>query len=117
MGENKESNTSIIEGLALVTDAIQTMFPDGKVICVYELIDEDFKQVQTNFRKIDRSHNRFSIYISGTEHVFINENFKPLVIKEPKKKTIFIGQNKEHYKKNKETLDKKIKNMPKKIKR
>jgi hypothetical protein len=51
MGENKESNTSIIEGLALVTDAIQTMFPDGKVICVYELIDEDFKQVQTNFRK------------------------------------------------------------------
>jgi hypothetical protein len=88
MGENQESNTSIIEGLALVTDAIQTMFPDGKVICVYELIDEDFKQVQINFRKIDRSHNRFSIDISGTEHVFINENFKPIVIKEPKKKTI-----------------------------
>ena len=53
MGENQESNTSVIEGLALVTDAVQTMFPDGKVICVYELIEEDFKKVQSNFRKIN----------------------------------------------------------------
>ena len=53
MAENQESAPNIIENLALVTDAIQTIFPDGKIICVYELNDEDYKKVQVNFRKID----------------------------------------------------------------
>ena len=88
MAENQESNTSVIEGLALVTDAMQTMFPEGKLICVYELYEEDFKKVQSNFRKIDSVHNRFSIDISGVEHVFISEKYKPVVIEKPKKKTI-----------------------------
>ena len=73
MAENQESTTDIIQELALVTDAMQTMFPKGKIICVYELNDEDFKKVQTNFRKIDHQHQRFSIDISGLEHVFIHE--------------------------------------------
>jgi hypothetical protein len=90
MAENQESTTSVIEGLALVTDAMQTMFPDGKMICVYELDIEDYKKVQSNFRKIDEGHNRFSIDISGTEHVFINEKSlltKP-VEETPKKKSV-----------------------------
>ena len=73
MAENQESTTDIIQELALVTDAMQTMFPNGKIICVYELNNEDFKKVQTNFRKIDHQHQRFSIDISGLEHVFIHE--------------------------------------------
>ena len=76
MAENQESPSNIIENLALVTDAIQTIFPDGKIICVYELNNEDFKKVQENFRKIDHTHKRFSIDISGLEHVFIHENFQ-----------------------------------------
>lgn len=89
MEENKENNTSVIEGLALITDAMQTLFPEGKMICVYELDEFDFKDVQKNFRKIDSQHNRFSIDISGTEHVFINQKFNTPIIKEepPKKKT------------------------------
>lgn len=79
MGENQESTVNIIENLALVTDAIQTMFPDGKIICVYELKEKDFKKVQNNFRKIDSGFNRFSVDMSGTEHVFINSSFQPLV--------------------------------------
>ena len=59
MAEDQESPPSVIENLALVTDAIQTMFPDGKIICVYELNDQDFKKVQENFRKIDNQHKRF----------------------------------------------------------
>ena len=55
MAEDQKSPPSVIENLALVTDAIQTMFPDGKIICVYELNDQDFKKVQENFRKIDKS--------------------------------------------------------------
>jgi len=82
MEENKESVIGVIEKLALVTDGLQNIFPDGKVICVYELDDEDFKKVQENFRKIDHSHKRFSIDISGIEHVFIHENFERPEIKE-----------------------------------
>lgn len=73
MAENQESTPNIIESLAMVTDAIQTIFPEGKVICVYELNQTDFKKVQENFRKIDHQHQRFSVDISGLEHVFINE--------------------------------------------
>ena len=67
MAENQESAPNIIENLALVTDAIQTIFPDGKIICVYELNDEDYKKVQVNFRKIDNVNKRFSVDISGLE--------------------------------------------------
>ena len=35
--------------------------------------DEDFKKVQSNFRKIDNQHKKFSIDISGVQHVFIHE--------------------------------------------
>lgn len=84
MEENKESSPGVIENLALVTDAIQTMFPDGKIICVYELNEDDYKKVQVNFRKIDNTHNRFSVNISGLEHVFISEKYK----EEPPKVTL-----------------------------
>ena len=75
MEENKESVVGVLEKLALVTDGIQNIFPEGKIICVYELNEEDFKTVQENFRRIDHSHKRFSIDISGVEHVFIHEEY------------------------------------------
>lgn len=78
MAENQESNPDVIENLALVTDAMQTIFPDGKIICVYELNEIDFKRVQNHFRKIDHQHKRFSIDISGLEHVFIHEEYNNL---------------------------------------
>ena len=85
MAENQESAPNIIENLALVTDAIQTIFPDGKIICVYELNDEDYKKVQVNFRKIDNVNKIFSVDISGLEHVFIHEDYQEEVkIEEPK---------------------------------
>ena len=95
MAENQESNPDVIENLALVTDAMQTIFPEGKMICVYELNEEDFKKVQNHFRKIDHQHKRFSIDISGLEHVFIHEGYsdltdttkeeEPKIEEEPKK--------------------------------
>ena len=67
-------SSDLLENLALLTDGIQTLFPDGKVICVFELNDDDFKKVQGNFRKIDSGHKKFSIDMSGVEHVFIHED-------------------------------------------
>jgi hypothetical protein len=74
MEESKKSVDGVLENLALITDALQTLFEDGKMICVFELKDEDFKKVQSNFRKIDNQHKKFSIDISGVEHVFIHED-------------------------------------------
>ena len=88
MEENKESVIGVIEKLALVTDGLQNIFPDGKVICVYELNEEDYKSVQKHFRQIDHFHNKFSVDISGLEHVFINESVMSEVTEEkPQEKT------------------------------
>ena len=37
MEEDKKSTDGVLENLALITDAMQTLFPDGKMICVFEL--------------------------------------------------------------------------------
>ena len=91
MEEDKKSVDGVLENLALITDAMQTLFPEGKMICVFELSDDDFKKVQNNFRKIDRGHKKFSIDMSGVEHVFIHEDsvdysFEDSKKEEPKKK-------------------------------
>lgn len=83
MDENQKS-PSVIESLAIITDALQSLFPEGKIICLYELNEEDFKKVQDNFRKIDSEHTRFSIDISDLEHVFINKE-KQVFFEEPVK--------------------------------
>jgi hypothetical protein len=84
MGEDQKS-PDILESLAIITDAMQTLFPDGKMICVYELKEEDYKKVQQNFRKIDHYHNKFSLDMSGLEHVFVLENTFDEPKEEPKK--------------------------------
>jgi len=85
MEEDKKSVDGVLENLALITDAMQTLFPEGKMICVFELSDDDFKKVQSNFRKIDRGHKKFSIDMSGVEHVFIHEESVDYLYEEPKK--------------------------------
>jgi hypothetical protein len=74
MDENQKSTDGVLENLALITDAMQTLFPEGKMICVFELNNDDFKKVQSNFRKIDIGFKKFSIDMSGVEHVFIHED-------------------------------------------
>lgn len=80
MEENQKSTVEPIEKLAIITEALQDLFPDGKTICVFELQREDFKKIQGNFRTIDHTHSKFSINISGVDFVFIDEsNKEPLV--------------------------------------
>ena len=86
MEEDKKSVDGVLENLALITDAMQTLFPEGKMICVFELNDEDFQKVQKNFRKIDRDYKKFSIDMSGVEHVFIHEDSVDYKFEEPRTK-------------------------------
>jgi hypothetical protein len=73
MEENYKSIDGIIEKLALVSDAVDSLFPEGKSAVVFQLKNEDFKKVQNNFREIDRNHKQFKIDISGVEFIFLEE--------------------------------------------
>ena len=48
MGETEKNINDILEKLVIVTDAANNIFPSGKTILVYELDNEDFKEVQKN---------------------------------------------------------------------
>jgi len=74
MEENKESVIGVMEKLAMITDATQSLFPNGKSVLVFELPENDFREVQKNFREIDRDFTKFKIDISGVELIFILEN-------------------------------------------
>jgi hypothetical protein len=71
MEENQKSIDGIIEKLALVADAIDSLFPDGKSAIAFELKSGDFKRVQNNFRQVDHTHKQFKIVISNTEFMFL----------------------------------------------
>ena len=73
MEENNKSIDGIVEKLALIVDATDNLFPDGKMAVVFQLNETDFKRVQDNFREIDRNHKEFKIDISGTEFIFLQE--------------------------------------------
>ena len=73
MEENSKSIDGIVEKLALIVDATDDLFPEGKMAVVFQLNETDFKRVQDNFREIDRGHKEFKIDISGTEFIFLQE--------------------------------------------
>jgi hypothetical protein len=71
MAENQKSIDGIIEKLALIADATDSLFPVGRKAVVFELQLKEFKKVQNNFRDIDRLHKSFKIDISGVEFIFL----------------------------------------------
>jgi len=73
MEENFKSIDGVIEKLALVSEAVESLFPDGRSAVVFQLNNEDFKKVQNNFREIDKGHKQFKIDISGVEFIFLEE--------------------------------------------
>ena len=73
MEQNQKSIDGIVEKLALIVEATDSLFPNGKMAVVFQLNDVDFKRVQENFREVDRNHKQFKIDISGTEFIFLQE--------------------------------------------
>jgi hypothetical protein len=71
MDENKKSVDGVIQKLAIISDAIESLFPDGKCMIAFELKEKDYKTVQKNFRDVDRNYKQFKIDISNTEFIFL----------------------------------------------
>jgi hypothetical protein len=86
MAENKESISGDLEKLALITDGIQNVVPDGVGVIVFELKPHDFYRVKNYFKQLGLNEGRFKIDISGVEVIFILEGSIEKEIKEEEKK-------------------------------
>lgn len=71
MEENTEVIYGLIERMALVSDAIDSLFVNGKKVIVIELNKFDFEQTKKQFKTVDPKLNQFKIDISGIEFIFI----------------------------------------------
>ena len=76
MAENKNPTLGELEKLALLSDYISDIFPDGEAIVVYELKNEDYTKMISKFREIDRHHKQFTIEISGVDFHFMLDEEK-----------------------------------------
>jgi len=104
MEENKNSFEDSLTNLALIVDGAQKLFPRSKSVLIYELNQDDFNYVRSNFRNLKIDDTQIKIDISGTEIVFILENSykeEPIVVEEEKKEEKEI----------KETFFSKLKNL------
>lgn len=87
MAENKNSFEDSLTNLALIVDGAQKLFPRSKSVLIYELNQDDFNYVKSNFRNLKIDDTQIKIDISGTEIVFILENSykeEPIVVEEKK---------------------------------
>ena len=83
MAENKNGFEDILTNLALIVDGTQALFPRSKSVLIYELNQDDFNNVRSNFKYLKIDEYQIKIDISGTEIVFILENsYKEELIKE-----------------------------------
>lgn len=74
MAENKNDFNTILENLALVVDGVQQVFQPSKSVLIYELNQQTFNFVKSNFKNIKVDETQIKIEISGTEVLFILEN-------------------------------------------
>ena len=71
MGKNNKSADGLVEKLAILSDAVENLFPQGKGILVFELKKYDFFDVQKKFGIKSDDDTKFKIDISGTEIIFL----------------------------------------------
>jgi hypothetical protein len=73
MGENTNGFEDVLTNLALVTEGVQSLFPESKSVLIYELKQRDFNHIRSNFKYVKYDENQIKIDISGTEIIFILE--------------------------------------------
>lgn len=71
MAKIKKDINGILSELAKVAEITDQLF-ESKTSVVFDMDLATIKELQMNFREIDRGHNSFKIDISGTEFIFIS---------------------------------------------
>lgn len=71
MEENKKDSLGELEKMAILSDYLVDLFPEGETIVVFELNKEDYEKMIGKFREIDRHHDQFTVEISGVDFHFM----------------------------------------------
>ena len=71
MENNSEIIYGTIERMALISDAIDNLFVNGRKVIVVELKKNDFEETKKQFKNISPDLTQFKIDISGVEFIFI----------------------------------------------
>jgi hypothetical protein len=98
MAENKNGFEDVLTNLAMVTEGIQAIFPRSKSVLLYEVSQNDFNMIRSNFKTLKYDENQIKIDMSGTEIVFILEgSYEPNIqIKEEPKIDTEINKKKKN---------------------
>lgn len=72
MATNKEGINVLIEKLALISEGLFEIFPEGKSVVVFSLNPKDFDFVKAQVNDLSPS-NQFKIDISGIEFIFLQD--------------------------------------------
>jgi hypothetical protein len=71
MEENQKSIDGVLEKLGVISEGLETLFPNGKISIALEVGISDFKKVQNNFREVDNGYKQFMVEISNTQFMFL----------------------------------------------
>ena len=71
MEENKENSWDWLTQLAELTESIDNTFISGYCKIIVELPEEKFRNLQKNFRDVDRANNEIVISISDIDFTFV----------------------------------------------
>jgi len=86
MAKNKTELDGILEKMALIAEGIQDIFQESKSLVILELNKKDFKDLQDNFRDIDKQHNKFNIEISNVDFIIVDKEANQKQVEENIKK-------------------------------
>jgi len=73
LAKNQENNIGITTKLALLADAVENTFPNGKGVVVFELNSKEFETTQKELLIPSQEKSQFKIDMSGTEFIFLKD--------------------------------------------
>ena len=75
MEQDQESSTGYLEKIAMITDAMDKIFPTAQSAMIFELDESDFKSIKSYFRQINKENGRFKI------DIFMLKGYEPPIEK------------------------------------
>jgi hypothetical protein len=73
MAKNTQGVNELAQRLAVLSDSVDKLFPNGKKMIVFELKQQEFQNAKIQFDIMTTNIKRFNIDISGIEFIFIED--------------------------------------------
>lgn len=73
MAETQENNIGLLTKLALLSDAVDNIFPNGKKMVAFELRQDEFDSAKKELLVPNIDSDQFKIDMSGIEFIFLKD--------------------------------------------